>query len=151
MHVTAKADYALRALVGLSLRQGEMVTRDALAAEQQIPAKFLESILAELTRSGLLIAKRGVRGGYLLGRTASEISVADVIRAVDGPLAGVRGLRPEDVEYPESSSSVRDVWVAVRASIRTVLEQTTLADIASKQLPADVAELLQVKGAWQRR
>lgn len=151
MHATAKADYALRALVELSLHDGELVTRDALAAEQQIPAKFLESILAELTRSGLLIAKRGVRGGYLLGRPAAEITVADVIRAVDGPLAGVRGRRPEDVEYPDSSACLRDVWVAVRASIRAVLEQTTLADVAAKQLPEDVRALLEVKGAWLRR
>lgn len=151
MHVTARADYALRALVELSLHDGGLVTRDVLATEQQIPAKFLELILAELTRSGLLIAKRGVRGGYQLGRPAGEISVADVVRAVDGPLAGVRGRRPEDVEYPDSSATLRDVWVAVRASIRTVLEQTTLADVAKQKLPEEIIELLQAKGAWQRR
>lgn len=151
MHITAKSDYALRALVELSLHEGELVTRERLAKEQQIPTKFLESILAGLTRSGLLIAKRGVNGGYLLGRPAPEITLADVIRAVDGPLAGVRGHRPEDVLYPESSSSLRDVWVAVRVSIRMVLETTTLAHVASKELPDDVIALLNVCGAWQRR
>lgn len=151
MHVTAKADYALRAVVELVLRDGAMVTRERLASEQQIPTKFLESILAQLTKSGILTAKRGSKGGYVLGRSAGSITVADVIRAVDGPLAGVRGERPEDVQYPESSVALREVWVAARASLRSVLEATTLADVAAGSLPSPVLALLDDPGAWARR
>lgn len=151
MHVTAKADYALRAVIELALHEGTIVTRERLAAEQAIPAKYLESILAQLTRSGVLLAKRGVNGGYMLGRPATEISVADVIRAVDGPLAGVRGQRPENVDYPSSSTALRDVWVAARASLRAVLEGTTVDQIAHGVLSRDVVELLDGPGAWERR
>lgn len=151
MHVTARADYALRAVVELVHHHGDLATREFLAKEQQIPPKFLESILAELTRSGILIAKRGVNGGYQLARLPGEISIADVIRAVDGPLAGVRGQRPEDVDYPSSSAALRDVWVAARASLRTVLESTTMAHLAAKDLPDAVKVLLHEPGVWQRR
>lgn len=151
MHVTAKADYALRAVVELVLHDGEIVTRERLASEQQIPTKFLESILAQLTRGGILVAKRGVKGGYHLGRPAADISVADVIRAVDGPLAGVRGERPEDVFYPDSSSHLREVWVAARASLRAVLEMTSMQDVARKSLPEEVVTLLGQPGVWARR
>lgn len=151
MHVTAKADYALRAVVELVLHDGETVTRERLASEQQIPTKFLESILAQLARGGILVAKRGVNGGYHLSRPAADISVADVIRAVDGPLAGVRGERPEDVSYPDSSSYLREVWVAVRASLRAVLEVTSMEDVARKSLPEEVSTLLGQPGVWARR
>ncbi|MCZ2402954.1 Rrf2 family transcriptional regulator [Paenarthrobacter sp. Z7-10] len=151
MHVTAKADYAIRAVVELALHEGQVLTRSRLATGQGIPDKFLETILTELTRNGLLIARRGVRGGYLLGRPADSISVADVLRAVDGPLAGVRGERPEDITYPDSSSALREVWIAVRASLRAVLETTTVADIAAQTLPAGVLSLLAEPGVWERR
>lgn len=151
MHVTAKADYALRAVVELALRDGAMVTRERLASEQQIPTKFLEAILAELTKSGILTARRGANGGYLLGRRPESITVADVIRAVDGPLAGVRGERPEDLQYPQSSAALREVWVAARASLRLVLETITVADVATGSLPAPVLALLEDPGAWARR
>lgn len=151
MHVTAKADYALRAVVELVLCNGEIVTRERLASEQQIPTKFLESILAQLTRGGILVAKRGANGGYHLSRSASDISVADVIRAVDGPLAGVRGESPEDVSYPDSSSYLREVWVAARASLRAVLEVTSVEDVARKSLPEEVSILLRQPGVWARR
>ncbi|WP_218713915.1 Rrf2 family transcriptional regulator [Arthrobacter sp. BF1] len=151
MHVTAKADYALRAVIELALHEGTMVTRERIAAEQEIPAKYLEAILAQLTRSGILAARRGVNGGYVLGRTPAEISVADVIRAVDGPLAGVRGQRPEDVDYPASTTALREVWIAARASLRAVLEATTVDEIAHKALSDEVVELLHGPGAWERR
>lgn len=151
MHVTAKADYALRAVVELVLRDGHIATREVLAAEQQIPAKFLEAILAELTRSGILIAKRGINGGYVLGRPAARITVADVIRAVDGPLAGVRGQCPEKLDYPESSAALRDVWVAARASLRIVLETTTMDHVAHNMLSDTVRNLLREPDVWQRR
>lgn len=151
MQVTAKSDYALRAVVSLALQDGALRTRSELARDQSIPPKFLESILAELTRAGLLTARRGVGGGYVLGRPADSISVADVLRAVDGPLAGVRGESPEDVDYPDSSSALRDVWIAARASLRSVLETTTIADIAANSLPDSVLSLLDLPGVWQRR
>ncbi|MFI5084469.1 MAG: RrF2 family transcriptional regulator [Actinomycetales bacterium] len=151
MHITAKADYALRAMIELALQADDVVTGERLAAAQDIPGKFLEAILTELRRAGLLVARRGVRGGYLLGRAAESITVADVIRAVDGPLAGVRGERPENVVYPDSSAALQDVWIAVRVSLRTVLEATTVDDLAHGRLPPAVAALLGEPGAWSRR
>ncbi|MBJ2121181.1 Rrf2 family transcriptional regulator [Arthrobacter sp. MSA 4-2] len=151
MQVTARADYALRAVIELACSEQEVLTRDALASQQHIPAKFLESILGELSRSGLLTSRRGSGGGYSLTRPASEITLADVLRSVDGPLAGVRGESPEQVTYPESTRMLRDVWVATRASMRLVLETTSVADVAQGELPVPVQELLTLPGAWERR
>ncbi|MBE0008275.1 MULTISPECIES: RrF2 family transcriptional regulator [unclassified Arthrobacter] len=151
MQVTSRADYALRAVVEIARGEGAVTTRDNLASGQGIPAKFLEAILGELSRSGLLLSKRGAGGGYLLARSAEEISVADVLRAVDGPLAGVRGESPEDVIYPESSETLRQVWIAVRVSLRLVLENTSIQDIVRKELPSSVREMLAIPGAWERR
>lgn len=151
MQVTSRADYALRAVIEIARSEGAVTTRDRIAEEQDIPAKFLEAILGQLSRSGLLVSKRGSGGGYVLARSADEISVADVLRAVDGPLAGVRGESPEDVGYPESSETLRQVWIAVRVSLRQVLENTTIQDIARKTLPSAVRDLLAIPGAWERR
>src|SRR4051812_15795150 len=149
MRVSAKADYAIRAAVELAAA-GEGPTKgDAIAQAQQIPPNFLENILADLRNAGLVTSRRGAEGGYWLARPASEIALADIIRAVDGPLANVRGVRSEQLEYQGSAESLLRVWVAVRASLRNVLERVTLADVASGKLPASVEELAATPDAWE--
>ena len=149
MRLSARVDYALRAVVELAASQGDRpVTADQLAQAQAIPPKFLESILLQLRRGGIVNAQRGPEGGYWLARPADEITLADVIRAVDGPLANVRGLRSEQVTYEGSAERLRDVWVAVRASLRAVLEEVTLADLARGELPASVEALAADPDAW---
>src|SRR5689334_18104703 len=128
-----------------------MVTAEQLAQAQSIPLNFLENILRDLRRAGLVESRRGQAGGYLLARPADEISIADVIRAVEGPLANVRGLSPDQLDYPGAGEKLRDVWVALRASVRNVLEQVSLADVARGELPPHVAELTQDADAWVRR
>ena len=135
MRVSAKADYAIRAAVELAAA-GEGPTKgDRIAQAQEIPVNFLENILVDLRNAGIVASRRGADGGYWLARPAAEISLADVIRAVDGPLANVRGVRSEQIEYAGSAEPLRDVWVAVRASLRSVLEAVTLADLAAGELP----------------
>lgn len=150
MRTTAKADYAVRAAVELAAAD-ELVTAEQIANAQGIPVNFLENILRDLRRAGVVESRRGQQGGYALARPAEEISVADVIRAVEGPLANVRGLPPEELEYVGSSAKLRDVWVAVRASVRSVLEQVTLADLARGELPERVEALTRDADAWVRR
>ena len=152
MRVSARADYAIRALLELAASPGGAPMRaEAIARAQSIPPKFLENLLADLRRARLVASQRGAEGGYRLGRTAGDVSLADVIRAVDGPLAGVRDEAPEDVAYPGPAASLRDVWIALRASMRGVLEATTLADVAAGKLPAGVRRLLDRPDAWTRR
>jgi Rrf2 family protein len=149
VRVSAKADYALRACVELAAAAGTgHVKGERLAQAQEIPLKFLENILGELRQAGLVRSQRGVEGGYWLARPAAEITLADVIRAVEGPLANVRGVRPEHVEYGGSAAPLREVWIAVRASLRSILEEVTLADVASGELPAVVRELVADPEAW---
>jgi Rrf2 family protein len=150
MRTTAKADYAVRAAVELAAA-GELVTADHIAQAQGIPLNFLENILRDLRRGGIVESRRGQQGGYTLARAAEEISIADVIRAVEGPLANVRGHPPEDLEYGGSSAKLRDVWVALRASVRSVLERVTLADLALGELPAEISSLTSDADAWVRR
>jgi Rrf2 family protein len=150
MRTTAKADYAVRAAVELAAA-GELVTAEHIAQAQGIPVNFLENILRDLRRGGIVDSRRGQQGGYTLARPAEELSVADVIRAVEGPLANVRGQPPEDLEYGGSSAKLRDVWVALRASVRSVLERVTLADLARGELPAEVSSLTSDADAWIRR
>jgi Rrf2 family protein len=152
MRVSAKADYAVRAAVELARREHDgPVKGDAISEAQDIPFKFLENILAELRAEGIVQSRRGSEGGYWLARPADRITVAHVVRAVEGPLAAVRGESPTDVRYPASSGALRDVWVAVRASLRLVLDEVTIADIARGDLPAGVRELLASPGAWEAR
>lgn len=151
MRVSARADYAIRALLELAAASDASIRGDAIARAQGIPAKYLENLLADLRRARLIASQRGVQGGYRLARPAAEITLADVIRAIDGPLAGVRDSAPEDVSYPGPAASLRDVWVALRASMRGVLEATTLADVAAGRLPASVRRLLREPEAWARR
>jgi Rrf2 family protein len=130
---------------------GELVTAEHIAKAQGIPVNFLENILRDLRRAGVVESRRGQQGGYALARPADETSVADVIRAVEGPLANVRGLPPEELEYVGSAAKLRDVWVALRASVRSVLEQVTLADLARGELPERVEALTRDADAWVRR
>jgi len=151
MQVSARVDYGTRALAELASRPEQLVTSEELAELQGIPVKFLEGILTQLRRAGLVLSKRGAEGGYRLARPASEIAVADVFRALDGPIAAVRGMAPEDMDYPGAAEHLRDVWVATRAALRTVLEQVTLDDVVSGQLPETARGLLAEPGAWERR
>jgi Rrf2 family protein len=149
VRVSAKADYAIRAAVELAAAgDGPPVKGERIAQAQSIPPNFLENILADLRNAGLVGSRRGAEGGYWLARPADEITLADVIRAVDGPLANVRGVRSEQVTYDGSAERLRDVWVAVRAALRNVLERVTLADVASGELPESVAELAADPDAW---
>jgi Rrf2 family protein len=151
MQVSARVDYGTRALAELASRPDQLVTSEELAELQGIPVKFLEGILTQLRRAGLVLSKRGAEGGYRLARPAAEIAVADVFRALDGPIAAVRGQAPEDMDYPGAAEHLRDVWVATRAALRTVLEQVSLADVVSGQLPDTARGLLAEPGAWERR
>ena len=148
MRISAKVDYALRACTELAVAGDGPTKGDRIATAQGIPIKFLENILSELRNAGIVATQRGVEGGYWLARPASEITLAEVIRAVEGPLANVRGVRPESIEYAGSAEPLREVWVAVRASLRSVLEAVTLADVARNELPAAVRELVANPEAW---
>src|SRR5579872_7344958 len=140
MHISAKVDYGMRALLTLAAR-GEPATTESLAAAQHLPAKFLGAILNDLRRAGIVTSIRGSEGGYRLARPAGEIRVADVMRALDGPLAEVRGLRPEATIYEGAAERRQEVWVAVRASLREVLEGVSPEDVVNGQLPPPVAKL----------
>jgi Rrf2 family protein len=130
---------------------GTPVKGEALAEAQGLPVRFLENILLDLRRAGLVNSQRGAEGGYRLAQPPARITVADVFRALEGPLADVRGLRPEDARYEGSAEHLRDVWVAVRAALRSVLETVTLADVATGTLPESVTSLLADPEAWHRR
>jgi Rrf2 family protein len=151
MRISAKADYAVRAAAELAAArpEGVPVKGEVLAAAQGIPQKFLENILADLRHAGLVRTRRGVEGGYALTRPAAEIAVADVLRAVEGPLAAVQGVRPEGLRYGGAAGRLPEVWVALRANLRAVLERVTLADLAGGELPEDVAALTTPADAWQ--
>ena len=148
MRVSAKVDYAVRAGAELAASAHGPVKGDRIAQAQQIPLKFLENILLDLKHAGLVQSQRGAEGGYWLARPAVEISVADVIRAVEGPIANVRGQRPEQVEYAGAAEQLRNVWIAVRANLRAVLETVTLADVAAGRLPDEVARIASDPEAW---
>ena len=148
MRVSAKADYAIRAAVELAAAGDGPVKGDRVAKAQGIPPNFLENILADLRNAGIVMSRRGAEGGYWLARPADEVSLADVIRAVDGPLANVRGVRSDQLEYEGSAASLRDVWIAVRASLRGVLEQVSLADVVRGELPDHVRQLAADPDAW---
>lgn len=146
MQISSKADYALRALAELSARGGGPVKGDVLAAAQGIPTRFLESILAQLRQRGILLSRRGAEGGYWLARPAEQITIAEVVRATDGPLAVVRGQRPDTVAYVGAAASLAEVWLAVRSALRSVLEGVTIADVASGHLPDHLTELTGLDG-----
>ena len=151
VRISAKADYAVRAALELAAAEDPPVKGERLADAQSIPLKFLENILGDLRQSGLVVSQRGPEGGYRLERPAEEISVADIIRAVDGPLASVRGERPESMSYSGAASELAPVWIALRASVRGVLEHVSLRDIVEGRIPSDVAELARDPDAAKRR
>jgi len=151
MHVSAKVDYGMRALLVIAQESGgsgALIKGDHLASAQDIPARFLEGILRQLRQAGMIASQRGAEGGYRLARPASEITVADVFRALDGPLADVRGARPEKADYTGAAEHLSEVWVATRAALRGVLDHVTLDDIASGRLPETVTGFTSNPDAW---
>jgi Rrf2 family protein len=147
VQIPAKADYAIRALLSLAI-SNESMSATALADEQELPTKFLGAILSDLRRGGLVVSHRGAAGGFTLARPADEITLAKVLRVMGGPMAGVRGNRPEDLEYDGVAKPLQDVWIAVRASLREVLEHVTVADVAKGVLPEAVTRLSGDPEAW---
>jgi Rrf2 family protein len=151
MHVSARADYAVRAIMELVDSSPERLRKaDDVAHAQDIPISFLGNILMQLRNSGIVRSQRGPEGGYWLARSPDQINLAHVIRAVEGPLVGVRGQRPEEIEYVGSAESLRYVWIALRANLRKVLEHVTIADVAAGKLPNDVLALTRIQDAWER-
>ena len=148
MRVSAKVDYALRACAELAGAGEARVKGDRLAQSQEIPLKFLENILLDLKHAGLVQSQRGAEGGYWLSLPPEDISLADVIRAVEGPIANVRGQRAEQVDYFGPAAPLQQVWIAVRANLRAVLEAVTLADLAAGRLPDNVAAIAADPDAW---
>jgi Rrf2 family protein len=149
VRVSAKTDYALRAALELaSAPDDKPVKGERISKAQAIPLRFLENILMQLRHAGLVESRRGADGGYRLARPASEVTLADVIRAIDGPLAGVGGVRPESLGFEGVAEPMRDVWIAVRASLRGVLERVTLADVVGGELPPHIRELVADEDAW---
>jgi Rrf2 family protein len=151
VRITAKADYAVRAAIELARKEDGPTKGTAIATAQSIPLKFLENILIDLRHAGLVRSQRGAEGGYWLAKPASEINVADVIRAVEGPLASVRGEGPEEIDYPAGAEQLQRVWIAVRASLRGVAESVTLADLAAGKLPPKVEKLAADPVNWETR
>ena len=151
MRVSAKADYAVRAVAELAASPDGPVKGERLADSQDIPLQFLEHILLDLKHSGIVSARRGAKGGYWLAKPSDEVSIADVIRSVEGPIAHVQSAPPESITYTGSAKELQNVWIAVRASLRDVLESTSLADLVSGELPEHVRELADDKDAWQPR
>jgi Rrf2 family protein len=151
VQISAKTDYAVRALLILASESPELVKVDVLTYRQTLPRKFVEAILSELRRAGLVRSQRGPDGGYALARPAAEITIGAVMRVVDGPLAEVRGLRPHETTYVGVAEHLPDVWVAMRASLRTVLDETTLEHVLTGKLPEHVRLMAQAPDAWISR
>ena len=150
MRISARADYAVRAVLELAVRQGgDRLRLDGVVAAQDIPHKFLEGILGDLRRAGVVDSRRGGGGGYRLARDAAAITVADVIRAVDGPIVSVRGERPTGLTYTGSAQPLLPLWIALRANVRRILEGVTVADIAADALPEPVKALAAEPAAWE--
>jgi Rrf2 family protein len=152
MRISAKADYAVRAVAELATLEGQRpVKAEQIASAQDIPLRFLLNILSELKHARVVKSHRGADGGFQLARPADRITLAEIIRAVEGPLASVHESRPEEVEYRGAATSLRDVWIAVRANLRAVLEAVTIADLASGTLPSRITELASDPDAWAAR
>ena len=149
MKVTAKADYAVRAVLELGASNGAVVKADRIAEAQAIPRHFLDNILTDLRRAGIVATHRGADGGSRLARPANEITIADVMRAIEGPLAAVRDIRPESLAYDGPAERLPEVWIAVRAALRSVLEKVTVADVVAGKLPRHIAKLADDPEAWK--
>lgn len=149
MRISARADYAVRAALQLAASQDDgPLKAEAIADAQEIPHKFLEGILNDMRRGGLVLSQRGGNGGYRLAKPAQSISIADVIRVVDGPLVSVRGVRPPDLTYTGPAQALLPLWIALRANVREILDGVTLADVASSDLPPNVSALSSAPDAW---
>jgi Rrf2 family protein len=151
MRVSAKADYAVRAAAELAAAEEGPIKGERLADAQDIPLQFLEHILLELKHAGIVRARRGAKGGYWLARPADEVTIADIVRAVEGPIAHVQSAPPESIEYRGNAEHLQEVWIAVRASLRAVLEHVTLAALISGELPTEVGNLAAEPDAWAPR
>ena len=150
MRVSAKSDYALRALIEIAAEPGgTALSAEEVGRRQDIPRGFLQSILADLRRAGIVISQRGQSGGWRMAREPDAVTVADVIRAVDGPLVSVYGVRPEAVSYNESARSLQHVWIAARTSLREVFEGVTIASLVARDLPGPVSALTEDEDAWR--
>ena len=150
MRVSAKADYALRALIEIANRDdGLPVSAEELGKLQEIPHGFLQAILADMRRAGIVVSQRGQAGGWRLATTPADVTVADVIRAVDGPLVSVYGLRPEAVSYNDSAQILQHVWIAARSSLRDVFENVTIEALAARRLPDEVEAMTTDDDAWR--
>lgn len=147
MQIPAKADYAIRAMATLA-RSNEPMSATALADDQGLPPKFLGAIMSDLRRGGLVVSQRGTAGGFALAKPAEEITLARILRILGGPMAGVRGIRPEELEYEGVAKPLQEVWIAVRASLRLVLEHVTVADVARGELPDAVTRFSRDPDAW---
>ena len=148
MRVSARADYALRAAAELATAGDGLLKREVIAERQRIPVEFLESVLLALKHAGIVQSQRGASGGFRLARPAADISLGDVIRAVDGPMSDVRGDRAEDIEYPGPARRLQDIWIAVRASLREVLDGTSVDDLVRGKMPKRVRQLTEDPEAW---
>lgn len=151
MQISARVDYAVRAMLEIAAARPERVNRDDIACRQDLPTRYLEPILRDLSRSRLLVSQRGASGGYVLARTPDRITVADVARAVDGPLALVAQQRPEEIAHTGPAHHVGDLWVGLRAAIRSVMDHVTLADLLAGELPEGLQALIDEPDAWQPR
>ena len=152
MHVTAKADYAVRAVVELAGSEQQAPRKvDEVARAQGIPVSFLENILTQLRSAGIVRSQRGPEGGYWLAVPADQLNLAQVIRSVEGPLVGIRGQRPEEIEYVGSAESLQQVWIALRTNLRAVLEHVTVAHVAAGKLPKEVLALTREEESWHTR
>jgi Rrf2 family protein len=150
MRVSAKSDYAVRALIEIARNAAEQPVRaEEIGRLQDIPKGFLQAILADLRKADILLSQRGQSGGWRFARRPAEVSLADVIRAVDGPLVSVYGVRPESVEYNATARGLQDVWVAARTSLRDVLEHVSIADLVDGSLPTAVTSRTADEDAWQ--
>lgn len=154
MLISAKVDYAIRALAELAAHGGNdaitWVKAEFLADQQDIPSKFLEAILRDLRRAGIVNSQRGADGGFRMARPPSEVTLADVMRALEGAISEVRGVAPENINYEGAAIHLQQVWVALRSSLRRVLEGVTIADIVVGEFPPDIQELVNAPGAWER-
>jgi Rrf2 family protein len=151
VRVSAKTDYAVRAAVELAASPDGPVKGEHLADAQDIPLQFLEHILLDLKHAGIVRARRGAKGGYWLAKPAADVTLAEVIRSVEGPIANVQSAPPESISYRGTASHLQPVWIAMRASLREVLENVTLADLATGDLPEQVTKLSSSQDAWQSR
>jgi Rrf2 family protein len=155
VYISAKVDYATRALLAVAAAEAQSppvaLTGEGVAESQKLPTKYVENILVDLRRAGFVRAQRGAVGGYRLARPADQIAIADIIRAIEGPLAEVRGERPDQMRYEGAASHLQHVWIGVRAALRSVLEKVTLADVLRGEFPPHVRKLIDDPDAWKVR